>query len=175
MNYFELFHLPVSFDVDNEQLEKQLRQLQSQHHPDVQTDSHAQKKAEQLSAVINNAYQALKYPDSRASHLLELAGQGDNLEQSIRDLDFLDKAMDFRIELDEAENQGLLALNNRLQSWLAELSNQFHQAYINQNWQQAVDFAQKLKFLVKIDKDITKKVDALSNLSNQNNDDDLYV
>ena len=133
----------------NNKLEQQLRQLQSQHHPDNQSDNESKKHAEKMSAVINQAYQTLKYPDSRASHLLELDGQADNLSQSIRDLDFLDKAMDFRIELDEADNVGLTALKPRLQTWLDELSAQFNQAYQQQNWTQAIDFAQKLKFLVK--------------------------
>ena len=159
MNFFELFQLPVAFTIDNNKLEQQLRQLQSQHHPDNQSDNESKKHAEKMSAVINQAYQTLKYPDSRASHLLELDGQAD-------------KAMDFRIELDEADNVGLTALKPRLQTWLDELSAQFNQAYQQQNWTQAIDFAQKLKFLVKIDKDLAKKVDELAN---SQNDDDLYV
>ena len=145
MNFFELFQLPVAFTIDNNKLEQQLRQLQSQHHPDNQSDNESKKHAEKMSAVINQAYQTLKYPDSRASHLLEL---------------------------DEADNVGLTALKPRLQTWLDELSAQFNQAYQQQNWTQAIDFAQKLKFLVKIDKDLAKKVDELAN---SQNDDDLYV
>lgn len=167
MNFFELFALPTDFAINQQKLNEQLRTLQSQYHPDV---VNAQ-KSEQMSAVINQAYQTLKSPDSRASHLLELIEQADKLQQSIRDLDFLDLAMDFRIELDEINREQLPALNQRLQDWLEDIGNQFHQAYQQQDWQMAIDFTQKLKFLVKIDKDLSKKVDELANIA----DDDLYV
>ncbi len=46
MNFFELFQLPVAFTIDNNKLEQQLRQLQSQHHPDNQSDNESKKHAE---------------------------------------------------------------------------------------------------------------------------------
>lgn len=168
MNFFEIFALPTDFDIDQQKLDEQLRALQSQYHPDVVNA----KKSEQMSAVINQAYQTLKFVDSRASHLLELVGQADSLQQSIRDLDFLDLAMDFRIELDESNSEQLPNLNQSLQDWLADIANQFAQSYQQQDWQTAIDYAQKLKFLVKIDKDLSKKVDELTNVAD---DDDLYV
>lgn len=169
MNYFSLFELPTAFEIDVSVLDNQLRALQSQYHPDV-TDS---KKSEQMSAVINQGYQTLKYPDSRASHLLELVGQDTQLQDSIRDLDFLDMAMNFRIELDDADVTQLPTLQKRMQDWLAQSSNDFSQAYHQQDWQSAIDATQKLKFLVKIDKDIGKKMDELSTIDAS--DDDLYV
>lgn len=172
MNFFELFQLPVAFDIDGNALEQQLRQLQSRHHPDSQTDGEDKKHAGKMSAIINHAYQILKYPDSRASYLLELARQADNLQNSITDLDFLDTAMEFRTALDEADKAGLADLKPCLQAWLNDLSAQFNQSYQQQNWTHAIDFAQKLKFLVKIDKDLAKKVDELADFGN---DDDLYV
>ncbi|ELA08552.1 co-chaperone Hsc20 [Moraxella macacae 0408225] len=171
MNFFDLFNLPTDFDLDQNALDNQLRVLQSLHHPDVQTDRAVQAKAEQMSALINHAYQTLKFPDSRAVHLLELVGQAYDLSQSIRDLDFLDLAMDLRIELDEASALDLPILIEKLKLWINDISKQFHQAYKQQDWQTAVVLTQKLKFLLKIDKDIAKKMNELAKL----NDDDLYV
>lgn len=187
VNYFELMNLPVNFDIDTNQLDTTFRQLQSQYHPDTQTNvaSNTQTflpsipvlanlNAEQSSAVINQAYQTLKFADSRATHLLELVGQGEHLQDSIRDLEFLDKAMDLRIALDEASVAQLPPLSEQLMAWLAEVSNQFSIAYMAQNWQAATLSTQKLKFLVKLQKDLAKKTDELAEKS-QNNDDDLYV
>ncbi|WP_240365195.1 hypothetical protein [Psychrobacter sp. KH172YL61] len=48
----------------------------------------AKQQSEQYSAVINQAYQTLSAPDSRAGYLLGMADQAQNLEHSIADLDF---------------------------------------------------------------------------------------
>ena len=76
MNDFELFHLPTSFDIDLEQLESQYLRLQKQYHPDrfaARTPSE-QATAAQQCARINDAYQTLKAPLTRAQYLLEQAG-----------------------------------------------------------------------------------------------------
>lgn len=177
MNYFSLFKLPTAFEIDLSVLDSQLRALQTQYHPDVidsKTDNKTNhRQSEQMSAVINQGYQTLRYPDSRASHLLALVGQDAHIQDSIYDLDFLDLAMDFRIRLDEADAQQLPSLQKQMQDWLAQLSNDFTQAYHQQDWQSAIDATQKLQFLVKIDKDISKKMDKSSQIDTL--DDDLYV
>lgn len=169
MNYFTLFNLPTTFEIEPNTLDKQLRILQSQHHPDVANNQNS----ERFSAVINQAYQTLLYPDSRASHLLQLVGQDASLDDSIHDLDFLDLAMDFRIQLDDADISEFPALQQQLQDWLIKLSASFAQAYAKKDWQTAIDATQKLKFLVKIDKDMNKKIDELYKADTS--DDDLYV
>lgn len=44
----------------------------------------------------------LSAPDSRASYLLDMADQAQNIEHSIADLDFLEDAMQMRMDLDDA-------------------------------------------------------------------------
>lgn len=178
MNYFDLFDLPTAFELDQDKLDKSLRTLQSQYHPDViKTEQNNQPhfanqlNGEQFSALINTAYQTLKSPDSRATHLLALVGQADNVSDSIYDLDFLDLAMDFRIALDGANADKLPALSDKMSNWLQALAVQFDHAYQNKHWQIASDIAQKLAFLVKIDQDINKKISQL----HTTDDDGLYV
>ncbi|UNU73018.1 Fe-S protein assembly co-chaperone HscB [Moraxella nasovis] len=172
MNFFDVFGLPTSFIIDKEKLHAQFLQLQSQHHPDTHSSKTTKQNADQQSAVINIAYNTLNYADSRASHLLELVDQADQLQNSITDLDFLELAMDFRTELDEATNEQLPTLKARLDEWLDKLGQKFHQAYNNQQWETCILIAQKLKFLVKIDKDLSKQYDKLATVFD---DDDLYV
>lgn len=184
VNYFELMGLSVDFELDKNQLDTTFRQLQSQYHPDIaKSDLSPQSSVihsslsnlsnEQASAVINTAYQTLKNPDSRATHLLELAGQATGLNESIRDLDFLDKAMDLRISLEEAEMTELPSLKAELQDWINQVEQEFNTAYQNQDWQSAQTATQQLKFLIKLQNDFAKKTDELANDSQ--NDDDLYV
>ncbi len=75
-NHFELFSLPVSFDLDLQQLSANFRALQQSVHPDRFANASAQEKrlSVQRAAQINEAYQTLKSPQRRARYILELQG-----------------------------------------------------------------------------------------------------
>lgn len=188
-NFFVLFEQPVQFEVSQESLDHRLRTLQKRYHPDnlakinanninASTDNQTlQQHSEQASAIINQAYQTLSNADSRATYMLDMAGQAESLDQSIADLEFLDDAMQLRIELEEAiEDKDRLALQQlhpQITQRLDKQSLRFKQAYQQQDWQTAIDATQKLKFLVKLNADITTALDELVNTIQD--DDDLYV
>ncbi|MGP5315350.1 Fe-S protein assembly co-chaperone HscB [Psychrobacter faecalis] len=185
-NFFALFEQPVQFAVNQERLDQQLRLLQKRYHPDnlvadsknVADSAQAKQQSEQASALINQAYQTLREPDSRASYLLDIAGQAQNLEHSIADLDFLEDAMQMRMDLDDAiegkELAVLKQLNPQITVRLNKQSERFDSAYQSQDWQTAIDATQKLKFLVKLDADVTTGLDEVASAEHLN-DDDLYV
>ena len=185
-NFFALFEQPVQFAVNQERLDQQLRLLQKRYHPDnlvadsknVADSAQAKQQSEQASALINQAYQTLRDPDSRASYLLDIAGQAQNLEDSIADLDFLEDAMQMRMDLDDAiegkELAVLKQLNPQITVRLNKQSERFDSAYQSQDWQTAIDATQKLKFLVKLDADVTTGLDEVASAEHLN-DDDLYV
>ena len=185
-NFFALFEQPVQFAVNQERLDQQLRLLQKRYHPDnLVADSkntadsvQAKQQSEQASALINQAYQTLRNPDSRASYLLDIAGQAQNLEHSIADLDFLEDAMQMRMDLDDAiegkELAALKQLHPQITERLNKQSERFDSAYQSQDWQTAIDATQKLKFLVKLDADVTTGLDEVASAEHLD-DDDLYV
>ena len=185
-NFFALFEQPVQFAVNQERLDQQLRLLQKRYHPDnlvadsknVADSAQAKQQSEQASALINQAYQTLRDPDSRASYLLDIAGQAQNLEHSIADLDFLEDAMQMRMDLDDAiegkELAALKQLHPQITERLNKQSERFNSAYQSQDWQTAIDATQKLKFLVKLDADVTTGLDEVASAEHLN-DDDLYV
>ena len=186
-NFFALFEQPVQFAINQEHLDQQMRLLQKRYHPDnlslanakSATDSaQAKQQSEQASALINQAYQTLSVPDSRASYLLDIAGQAQNLEHSIADLDFLEDAMEMRIDLDDAIGDKDIAtlkqLHPQINERLAKQSERFNTAYQSQDWQTAIDATQKLKFLVKLDADVTTGLDTVTS-AEHSDDDDLYV
>lgn len=155
---------------------------------ETQTTQTIQSAETAHSALINHAYNTLKNPDSRAMHLLELSNQIVNFDNSIADLDFLDDAMDIRIALDDylqaGQTENLQQLKSQLAKRIDEQSKRFKQAYQSiveqsQNQQNtiqtAIDATQKLKFLVKIDKDIDTAIDDIARNQQQDDDDDLYV
>ncbi|WP_333614562.1 Fe-S protein assembly co-chaperone HscB [Psychrobacter sp.] len=185
-NFFALFEQPVQFAVDQERLDQQLRLLQKRYHPDnlvadsknTADSAQAKQQSEQASALINQAYQTLSAPDSRASYLLDIAGQAQNLEHSIADLDFLEDAMQMRMDLDDAiegkELAALKQLHPQITERLNKQSERFDSAYQSQDWQTAIDATQKLKFLVKLDADVTTGLDEVASAEHLD-DDDLYV
>ena len=183
-NFFALFEQPIQFELAQQELDQRLRALQKRYHPDnveknsVESSSGvAIQQAEQASAIINQAYQTLSNPDSRAAYLLALANKADDLENSIADLDFLEDAMEMRINLDDAiddkDRATLQQLHPQIAERLQNQSKRFSDSYASQDWNSAIDATQKLKFLVKLNADITIALDEVAD-SNQT-DDDLYV
>ncbi|WP_230660065.1 Fe-S protein assembly co-chaperone HscB [Psychrobacter sp. I-STPA10] len=177
-NFFALFEQPVQFEIDQAALDARLRELQKQYHPDNTSSDNTSKtnqNHDSTSALINHAYQTLKSADSRASYLLEMVGQDAELNNSIADLDFLDDAMELRIDIDEADApEQLVGLQQAVASRIDKFAQQFEQFYNDKNWNQAIDITQKLKFLVKLKKDVAKKIDALHQQDDAG-DDDLYL
>lgn len=75
-NYFTLLNMPQSFALDLALLEKNYFELQKKHHPDrlVGADAHKRAAAVDLSMRLNDAYDTLKNPLSRAEYMLQLQG-----------------------------------------------------------------------------------------------------
>ncbi len=182
-DFFALFEQPVQFEVNQDSLDQHLRLLQKRYHPDnvaknLADAKQAKQQSEQYSAIINQAYQTLSAPDSRAGYLLNMADQAQNLEQSIADLDFLEDAMEMRMDLDDAiagkNLPALQQLHPQITERLAKQSERFNNAYQNKDWQTAIDATQKLKFLVKLNADVTTGLDEVATAAHSD-DDDLYV
>ncbi len=168
-HYFALFGVPVSFIIDKNTLKKNLLILQKTHHPDQQhTNTNTQ------SALINHAYHTLIADDLRAVYLLELAGQTINLDNSIKDLDFLDEMMDIRTALEDAklaqDMSAIAHLRHDLEVRTRHQGERFDAAYEQKHWLNAIDSALKLKFLAKLYEDILTPI-----TPHEDNDDDLYV
>ena len=182
-NFFALFEQPVQFEVSQDSLDQHLRLLQKRYHPDNVAKNRddtvqAKQQSEQTSALINQAYQTLSKPDSRAGYLLDMADQAQNIEHSIADLDFLEDAMEMRMDLDDAITgknlSALQQLHPQITERLATQSDRFSSAYLTQDWQTAIDATQKLKFLVKLNADVTAGLDDVAT-ADQSDDDDLYM
>ncbi|SNT69465.1 Fe-S protein assembly co-chaperone HscB [Psychrobacter sp. LV10R520-6] len=182
-NFFALFEQSVQFELSQDSLDQHLRLLQKRYHPDnvaknLTDKTKAQQHSEQASALINQGYQTLSAPDSRAAYLLDMAGQAQTLENSIADLEFLEDAMELRIDLGEAidsnDRPELEKLHPQILQRLNNQSERFNATYQNEEWSAAIDATQKLKFLVKLDADITTGLDDIASAA-QTDDDDLYV
>jgi len=101
MNYFELFDLPVSLQVDRMGLSKKYFELQKQFHPDffTQEDEADQKDALEKSSMINKALKVLQQPNLTIQYLLQLKGLLTENEKYALPPDFLMEMMELNEKL----------------------------------------------------------------------------
>lgn len=104
-NYFEIFGLPETFDVDLAAVKDSYHNLQQQLHPDRYASATDQEKrlSVQMTALVNEAYQTLKDPLSRGRYMLQLHGVDTNEEiDTAMEPAFLMQQMEMREALDVA-------------------------------------------------------------------------
>ncbi|MFK7889960.1 MAG: Fe-S protein assembly co-chaperone HscB [Granulosicoccus sp.] len=104
-SHFELFDLPVHFDIDSDKLLSRFRELQKELHPDKFAAAADSEKrwSMQAASLINQAYQTLADDLSRAVYLLDLNGISTDEETDTRmDPEFLMDQMELRESLEGA-------------------------------------------------------------------------
>ena len=153
-NYFELFSLSESFDVDQEDLASKYRALQSALHPDrfTRNSDQEQRISVRHTAFVNEAYSVLKNDLKRAHYLLRLQDtEFDADTETSRDAKFLMQQMELHervAELDQATDPGAaldeLACEFKLRQ--SELISQFSDEYARGDLAAAKDSALKLQF-----------------------------
>jgi len=160
-NYFELFDLPVDFDIDNALLAQRYRELQQVVHPDNYANASEKERrlALQKTAQINEAFQVLKHPMSRGRYLLELQGVDTQEAQDMTmDSGFLIQQMELRETLASIKQQAqpIEALNHfleKIQQQITQLTVQLRQNLIDKNWQAARDNVRQFQFFNKLNED----------------------
>jgi len=98
-NHFELFGLPVAFDIDAQQLAERYRELQRTVHPDryANASDRERRLSIQHAAQVNDAFQTLKSSLRRARYLLQLQGvEFDDEKETHLDPAFLMEQIELR-------------------------------------------------------------------------------
>lgn len=161
-NYFELFSLPVHYQLDVALLDRYYHALQAQFHPDKLSHlSEAERRASMQSAArANEAYQTLRSPTRRACYLLSLHGVNLPEETShALPTDFLMQQMEWREAIADAQHTGgarlLVELETRLQHEMRELEALLAAKIdIEQNYVDAAEDVNKLRFLEELAEEI---------------------
>ena len=127
-NYFELYHLPVTFHPDAAAVKKKFYELSRTHHPDRFANAEGPEMAESLrmAATNNAAYKTLKDPDATMAYILKLYGLLEDEEKYSLPPAFLMEMMDineaiseYEIEPDNdnARDMATNSLNEQLEMW----------------------------------------------------------
>lgn len=165
-NHFQLFDLPVQFDLDLDQLNQRYRKVQSEVHPDRFAAATAAErlKSMQLATLANEAYQTLKQPTARARYLLQLQGI-DTQEESNTAMptDFLMLQMEWREALEEAVDNSDIAALDKLLLEMRKTARQLEQTLQQQldherALEQAAGTVRKLSFIDKAQADVEQAI-----------------
>lgn len=173
-NFFALFGLPVSFDVDLDALATRYRDMQRVVHPDkfANAPDPERRLSVQMAAHINEGLQTLKDPLARGRYLLELRGVELNDTDTALDGVFLLEQMELREHLDgirESVNPdaGLQRLMQDIQTRIKELIAQMAAALESddaQSLQDARDKMRKLQFFRRLEEEASELDEELADL-----------
>ncbi|NOQ88255.1 MAG: Fe-S protein assembly co-chaperone HscB [Gammaproteobacteria bacterium] len=161
-NFFELFELPVSYEVDLNKVQQHYMALQKLVHPDKFANGSDQEKrlSMQQTSWINEAQATLKDPVLRAIYLLSLKGTDINLEnETTMDAAFLMQQLETRERLENIKNESdpLAALDvmaKELKSSTGDMMKSFAQSYDADQIDDAREWIRKLQFMQKAKKEI---------------------
>ena len=165
-NFFELFDLPVSYDVDLTKIQQWYMQLQKQVHPDKFANASDREKSlsMQQTSWLNEAKATLESPVLRATYLLKLKGLDINLEnETTMDAVFLMQQLEMREQLENVKNEAdpltiLDGMAKDAKATTQELMNGFSQSYDNEQLDDAREWIRKLQFLQKAKKEINSLI-----------------
>ena len=172
MNYFQLFGIESSFDIDLQSLSSSYQTLQKTVHPDkfAHASEQEQRIAVQKSAHINDAYQTLKNPLLRAEYLLVQRGVDmPNEQHTFGDTSFLMRQMELREMLEDVKgasdvDAALFDVQEELSSEYLQLSQLMRSQIIENNSASnsaACDNLRKLKFYQKLNIEVDRLEDSL--------------
>ncbi len=168
-NHFDLFHLPISFQMDSAALDAAYRDVQREVHPDkFTTASDAEKRlAAQWATRANEAYQTLKMPLNRGRYFLKIHGieteEESNtampLEFLMQQMEWREAVVDARSNKDEAKLDALATQKNADEKLLfGQLSAELNQP---STFAEARLTVRKLRFTEKLGEEIDDAFEAV--------------
>ena len=157
-NHFDIFGLPVSFDIDTASLAERYRELQRAAHPDrfANASDRERREAVQQAANINEAFQTLKSPLQRARYILQIKGvRFDDQKDTSYDTAFLMEQIELREALAEVKDNpnALSRLNDLMQDInvrINTMQSELATALSGDDLDQAKALVHKLQFLHKL-------------------------
>lgn len=161
-NFFELFELPVSTQIDHSALRKKYMTLQRQFHPDryAAADEQHRRVAAQIAARVNEAHNTLSNPLKCAEYCLSLKGIDVGAEtDSAMDPQFLMEQMEWRENLEDIADAGdgaltkLAALREEIRDSIERIAAQTADQLAAGEDSAAREQVRKWQFLVKIDRE----------------------
>jgi molecular chaperone HscB len=144
------------FVIDLSALKREFLQLQARAHPDMHPQAD-KKRAEALSARINEAYKTLQNPLLRAQYLLSLRGieVAEDETAKVEDPELLMEVLEAREQIEEAQSEEeLVEMTNSNDGRIRGSEEVLEQAFKEDNIERAKSEAVKLRYWINIKESI---------------------
>ena len=156
LNFFQIFKLPETFNIDKELLEDVYMSLQRQYHPDKAIDEIELKQYSHLTASVNKAYKILSDDLERAIYLLEC--KGINLDIYSKDQSLLMEIWQYYEDFDQLDEKTELEnLSKKIIEEKNKITNELNELFSN-NLDSAGKFTMLLKYYVNLLQNIKIKM-----------------
>lgn len=153
MNYFELFEMPVTLEIDPGKLAKKYFELQKKYHPDfyTQASEYEQEEALEISSQLNKALKVFKDRDETIKYVLQLKGLLEEEEKYQLPPDFLLEMMELNEELSDESAARIASIEKELYSEIASIIENYNDERINEpELQKLKAYYYKKKYLKRI-------------------------
>lgn len=150
-NYFELFELPQTYQIDEKLLKQRYLLIMQQVHPDrfVKASAQEQRLAVQFTGLINEALDTLQSPVKRAAYLLKLNNMPVDFESNtIMAKDFLFEQITWREKIADAKQDAnkLAAVKKEIEMNYQALIDKLNLLFVEMDFSQAQQLTLQLKF-----------------------------
>ncbi|KAJ8630927.1 hypothetical protein MRB53_024250 [Persea americana] len=161
VDYFQIFGLEKTYDIQTENLESKYKDWQKKLHPDLVHSKSEKEKAyaAEQSARVIDAYRTLRKPLLRAMYLMQLEGEPVDEEQTVSDPELLAEIMEVREAVEEAyDSQALKQIQMQVQRKLENWSNSFGTALKKREFESAATSIQRMTYYERVLEEIVKKL-----------------
>lgn len=149
-DYFSLFGLAPTMDVDTEKMRARYHSLQKGVHPDRFAGRGVRERtlAAQVAAHVSEAYRTLSDPYLRASYLLKQQGVETGAEHdTAHDPEFLERQMELHEQMAELDTlQAVDTLSGHIAHEEQELWDCFGREYAREDWDGSLQALHRLLF-----------------------------
>ncbi|KAF9496208.1 Co-chaperone Hsc20 [Pleurotus eryngii] len=158
ISYHELLGLPEDtnpFSIDTAALKSNFRRAQQVCHPDSWASKGEGKQdlAHSLSSLVNNAYQRLLKPLTRAEYILERNGHTMSEEDKLDDMIFISEVMEAREEIENADNPVLIqAIREENRGKISDMIDEIESLIEAKDWAAVKEATIRLKYLEGIER-----------------------
>ena len=130
MNYFELYQIPVSLQVDTAFIKKKFYELSRQYHPDFFSQATDTEQAEALekSSAVNKAFKIFSNQDETIKYVLQLKNLLQEEEKYNLPADFLIEMMELNEAITDAKMEDDQEKITSIKSQISNLETELYES-----------------------------------------------
>ncbi|XP_065207647.1 iron-sulfur cluster co-chaperone protein HscB [Planococcus citri] len=153
-NYFDLFGLQLSYNIDSPNLISKYHKLQIAFHPDKHSNKSEKEKeiSEKYSSLINKAYATLSNPLQRGLYILKMKGSPINEEgTSSNDSQLLIEILDWNDDIDSMDDaREASKITAKLNQIISDLTKEISEAFDQNDIEKARILLNKMKYYTNV-------------------------